>query len=171
MSPPDFTQAVARLLSDRVLRERFRADPESVAVALTNNATDRSLVAGLDSAQLEMQAETLLAKRRHQVAARLPKTWALSESAPGLFDAYAAERPWPRGHRRHEHDSLAFIRWLAEHDRAWQFAEMARLEFQLSSRRVRLRRIHGANTWPGWLLLFRTRSGIRVWQLGGRRRT
>lgn len=135
----DFVSALARLLTDRTLRDRHREDPEAVADALDCMGYDADKLIALDPAQIAEQADGLIRKRYHEVRALLPETMAhLGGRATRLFFEFA-ENHWPDGHRRHQEDALAFCRSLviAGHCREAKF-EQNLLRFQLKRKRFGL---------------------------------
>lgn len=104
--------AIATLLSDRDLREQFRNSPQAIAEHLGLAGAELELVARLDPAGLEQQAETLLNKRWHEVQKLLPMTLSsLGSEAAELYRFYAQQQ-WPQGHRRHLLDAAGFIAFL-----------------------------------------------------------
>lgn len=116
----DLVTALGRLLSQAEERRRFALDRQAwlEPLGLAEEA-ERELVLGLDLGELEAQARVLIEKRAGEVAERLPRTRSrLGEDFAPLFARFA-ERGWPRGHLRHLHDALDFLRWLrAEAPRA-----------------------------------------------------
>ena len=102
------TQALSRLLSERGLREAFRADPRAAASQLQIDPAERPTFVALDPDALDLQAEGLLHKRLREVRALLPETFAsLGEDGDDAFLDYA-ESYWPQGHRRHQDDASRF---------------------------------------------------------------
>jgi hypothetical protein len=71
----DEVSLLARLLGDNELRRRFVDDSQRVAQELTDDPASMEFLMRLDPLQLEAQAETLIAKRQHEVAQFLPETW------------------------------------------------------------------------------------------------
>lgn len=108
-----FTAALARLLTDRDLRLRFRTEPEHVCNSLGLNDTDAQQLIAVPSEQLDAQATGLIRKRYHEVTRLLPET--MSRLGSRRFELFAefAEQFWPQGQRRHEIDALQFCRHLA----------------------------------------------------------
>ncbi|MGZ0172527.1 MAG: hypothetical protein ACKVHE_23555 [Planctomycetales bacterium] len=159
---PDAEVAVlARLLSDVELRRRFVEDPERVALEITDAPLLVTFLVGLNPAQLEAQAVTLVSKRQHEVSELLPKTWRrLGATAASLFRAYAAGSVWPGGHTRHLQDAEAFARWLTtKADCRPEMAEWNRVRFALSGRRAEIRFVRGRGARCGFQLLFRHSNG------------
>jgi hypothetical protein len=107
----DVTTALGALLADRSLRQALRRNPSEVALRLGIPEADLN---ALDPEDLEIQAESLIDKRRSEVFKRLPRTVALlGDRASGLFREHAGGF-WPEGHRRHEGDAARFGGFLAE---------------------------------------------------------
>ena len=151
---------LSRLLSDSQLRQRFRADPQRVAVELTDDAADVTFLLSLDHGQLEAQAETLVSKRQHEVAQLLPLTWKqLGHEATSLFRAYASKAAWPEGYTRHLCDAVEFGLWLSRRSQhtpvglGWN-----RVRFAASSRRLAVRIIRDRRVRCGLQILVRQRS-------------
>lgn len=106
----ELTTALGALLSNRSLRETLRRDPAEVARQLQVPESD---LGALDPEALEIQAESLIEKRCHEVSKRLPRTMALlGDRAASLFRDHA-EGFWPEGHRRHLLDAAGFGGFLA----------------------------------------------------------
>ena len=115
MSRLDAVNVMGRLLRDRELRHRFSIDRQAVIEELGVDPDQASFVIGLDVHQLDNQAESLVRKRRSEVAGLLPVTWKrLGTDAGNKFAAYADQSPWPEGHRRHFHDAAMFCKFLHE---------------------------------------------------------
>jgi hypothetical protein len=108
---PELTTALGALLSDRNLRETLRRNSGQAARQLQVPESD---LRALDPEALEIQAESLIEKRRNEVAKRLPRTMALlGHRASGLFRDYAGDS-WPEGHRRHLLDAARFGSFLTD---------------------------------------------------------
>lgn len=108
----DLTTGLTRLLSDRALREEFKADPEKVSAALGIDEDDWKAFRSLDPEGLDAQANTLLSKRLWEVSGLLRATMrGLGAQARPRFMAFA-EAFWPRDHRRHFEDAVAFCDYL-----------------------------------------------------------
>lgn len=107
----DSVTAMSRLLSDVNLREQFRSQPREVARQLGLVGEDLEHFVRIDVAGLDRQAEALLSKRWHEVAALIPDTIAEADNAQELFQFYAT-RNWPVGHRRHQEDARDFLQFL-----------------------------------------------------------
>jgi hypothetical protein len=106
---PDLTTALGSLLADRELRRTLRRDPREAALRLGISEGELN---GLDPEALEIQAESLVDKRRYEVFKRLPRSMKqLGARAPELFREFA-EGFWPAGHRRHELDAARFADFL-----------------------------------------------------------
>jgi hypothetical protein len=152
---------LARLLGDNALRQRFIADSQQVTRELTDDPGCIEFLASLDHLQLENQAETLVAKRQHEVAQLLPETW----KRPGgisssLFKSYAAESDWPDGHNRHLKDAESFGTWLVGHAKGeLVMTELHRVRFLLSRRRLEVRIVRGGLIGFQLQILFRQRGG------------
>jgi hypothetical protein len=111
----DAVRALALLLTDAPRRAQFATDRGAVLDALGVPAPERPMLLAVDVAELEVQAAGLIAKRRHEVAERIPRTAAaLGCRFTGLFDAYAVQH-WPEGAGRHPRDAHAFCAWLRDH--------------------------------------------------------
>ena len=128
--------ALGRLLSDPDARAAHRADPEAWCAAAGGASSAREVLCELDPDELAVQAQVLLDKRRGEVVERIPRTAArLGDELAPLFQRYAPAT-WPRGHLRHLHDALGFLRFLqreapaAPHslDEAFLEADLARRE-------------------------------------------
>ncbi len=115
MSQPAAVKMLGLLLRDRELRHRFAIDRSAVLQEFGIAPDQASLFCVLDSGQLDVQAESLIRKRRFEVARLLPKTWLrLGRQAPVKFRQYVDQSPWPEGHRRHLADASMFCRFLRE---------------------------------------------------------
>jgi hypothetical protein len=157
----DLTHALARLLTDRSLRRRFRADRSAVSRELSLQPDDAAILCAIDPPELDAQAQSLLAKRLGEVARIAPRTWkALGIEGVRVFDDYASDH-WPTGHMRHPHDALAFLRFLTARGLPHDTIETLRLEARLSRCRCRIRLIPRAGLWqlPAIYYGWRTRSG------------
>lgn len=142
----EFTPLLARLLSDRRLRERFAADRAAVAAELSADTAMREALLALDAAALELQAQGLVDKRRGEVANFLPLTLEnLAGEASALFDAHA-QQFWPQGHRRHLNDAVAFAAFLQQRGKPVDSGELNRLHFIERKRFLRLALIRRATT-------------------------
>jgi hypothetical protein len=131
----DFTTALARLLGNAALREKFATDPSAVAEQMGIRDEDRASLIALPSAELEFQAGTLLRKRFHEARKLAPKTFSqLGQESWNRFKNYA-DSHWPEGHQRHVLDALAFC----EHLQTPSNSERNRLHFIASRRRLMLR--------------------------------
>ncbi len=160
----DLTTALGRLLSDAALRREHVRDPRALARRLEVDAAHLAAFLGLDRDGLEIQAETLIAKRFHEVAGMLPETTArLGATARARFFEFA-ETAWPTGHRRHLADAVAFCRFLARRGGPRPCdAEFNRLGFALDRRWLALHLVrrypNPARHRAALQILFRRRDG------------
>ena len=160
MAGIELTSALARLLSDRDVRRRFRADPRRVASDLSLSSHDASILSAIDPVALETQAQALIDKRRGEVSRIIPRTWALLSGPTQIFEEYAV-RAWPAGHRRHPLDALGFIRFLIGRGLPHDCVERLRLETGLSRPRYRIALVTHCGRWrlPALYLSSFTLSG------------
>lgn len=157
---------LSRLLTDAALRRRFAEDPARVAEELTSDTEQLAFLSSLDATQLEAQAETLIGKRRHEVAQILPQTWRqLGTAAADLFQSFVDASPWPEGHRRHLVDADAFAGWLVEQTpRRPIQSEWNRIRFILSARRMSVNFVRDRPGPCGLQILWRHRNGrLQQW--------
>lgn len=113
MQSLSLVDAVARLLTDRRLREHFEQDPRAVADRIGIEAESYLEFTRLDASSIARQAEGLIEKRLQEVISMAPKTTnKLSNNLRELFQFYA-EKYWPTGHRRHSLDAMHFLEFLA----------------------------------------------------------
>jgi len=107
----DAVTALGRLLSDPAARAAFAADRDAWLAVV--DPPERTTLRGLDAAQLEVQAQVLVDKRRREAAAFLPETLRRlgADGYAVEFGRYAPTH-WPRGHLRHPRDALAFLEHL-----------------------------------------------------------
>lgn len=156
----DEVSLLARLLGDAEVRRRFVGDSQLVARELTDDPATVEFLMRLDHLQLESQAETLVAKRKHEVSQLLPETWErLGSSSASLFKSYAAESIWPDGHDRHLKDAESFGSWLVGRARSeLVMTELHRVRFLLSRRRLSVRIVRGGLIGFRVQILFRDRS-------------
>lgn len=113
MSQLDAVKTLAMLLQDRELRHRFASDRMAVVRELGVAADQIPFVCELDTQQLNDQAESLIDKRRSEVARLLPQTWLrLGAEANQQFLRYSDQAPWPEGFRRHFIDAAMFCQYL-----------------------------------------------------------
>ncbi len=160
----DLTTALARLLSDARLRREYTLDATALAHRLDVDASHLEGFLGLDRDGLEIQAETLVAKRFHEVASMLPETIArYGEAARQKFFDFA-DSTWPTGHRRHLEDAVAFCRYLKRQgDPGPSERECNRLYFMWQNRKFALHFVrrfpYGARNRPALQLLTRGRDG------------
>lgn len=114
MSTPDFTSALARLLSDQRLRDLFVRDADEAARRLGLVDADAAAFRVLPARQVNVQAQALIDKRFREVQKLLPRTIArMGTAARSQFAEYASAY-WPRGHRRHLEDAYRFGRYLLD---------------------------------------------------------
>jgi len=157
------------LLGDVELRRRFIGNSQQVARELTDDPATIEFLMKLDHLQLEKQAESLVSKRQHEVAALMPVTWQqLGGTAVSRFRNFAAESSWPQGHTRHISDAEAFSSWLFERQvRELEIAEWNRLRFRLTDRRLAIRILSNGQILPRLQILLRQKDGrIRDYMYG-----
>lgn len=160
--PAEFTTILGRLLTDPELRRRFRRDPASAARALD---ADPSSLAAIDPDGLDLQAETLLEKRLHEVSKLLPRTVAgLGIRGAPAFREYACAH-WPEGHRRHAEDAAAFGSFLRERGFPLCRSELNRHLFTMGSASWAIHLVAdarvGGRSRRAIQLLFRRRGVVR----------
>ena len=113
MSQLDAVNALGQLLHDQQLLKRFMENRESVIEELAITQDQSAFFLNLDGEQLKTQADSLVHKRRGEVAELIPNTWhRLGEKAIYSFNQYVAESKWPDGHRRHFLDASQFCEFL-----------------------------------------------------------
>ncbi len=113
MSQPAAVKSLGLLLRDRELRHRFARNRSAVLQEFGVGPDEASFLYALDAGQLDVQAESLIQKRRAEVARLIPSTWLrLGRQAPLKFRQYVEQSPWPEGHRRHFADAAMFCRFL-----------------------------------------------------------
>ncbi|MBI3898015.1 MAG: hypothetical protein HY308_06930 [Gammaproteobacteria bacterium] len=132
----DFTTALAKLLTDRDLRDLFRRDRDECTRQMSIRESDKPAFLALAPEHLDAQAETLVRKRLCEVRRFLPKTFRqLADRAESLFFAYA-QTFWPQNHTRHREDAVTFGRYLVDHVRGTLYLpEYHRLQFTFENRR------------------------------------
>ena len=162
----DLTTALGALLADRALREALRRDRSEAARRLQISEAD---LEDIDPEVLELQAESLIDKRRHEVSKRLPRTMALlAGRGPELFRDYAGGY-WPEGHRRHGVDAARFGGFLAERGLPLCRSEWNRAKFHAGTASVSVR--YARDAWAGGRprraleLFFRVGGTVRSWAL------
>ena len=163
MAGHEVTLALARLLSDRELRSRFSSHPAQVTRELKLNPCDAAIVQALDPTALSTQAESLIDKRRGEVARLAPRTWAmLGATGARIFNDYASGS-WPTGHLRHPQDALSFLRYLSRSGQPHDPIEALGLETRMSDRRRHVRVVRLENRWrlPALYCAWRTGRGWR----------
>jgi hypothetical protein len=136
----DFPSALARLLRDGALRERFSRDPVGAIADLPLEEGDRAALLALDPHDLEMQAGVLLHKRFEEVRRILASTFArLGDSAWPLFQEYA-RYTWPNGESDAWADASAFGEHLmTERRKDLLPAERNRTTFAVGAQRLRIK--------------------------------
>jgi len=103
---------LARLYTDAALRERFAAAPLAVGRELGLDAVEAAQLAWLSTAQLNLFANSLRGKRRHEVAKLLPLTCQLlGANFAALFERHA-DASLPAGSKKHLADALGFAKFL-----------------------------------------------------------
>ncbi len=113
MSQLDVVNALGQLLHDQQLLKRFIENRESVIEELGIAKDQSAFFLNLKDEQLKTQADSLVHKRRGEVAELIPNTWdRLGNKAISSFNQYAAEAEWPDGHRRHFLDAGQFCEFL-----------------------------------------------------------
>jgi len=158
----DLTIALGRLLSDAALRETLRRDPEAASALLGINA---ETLRELDPDGLEQQARGLIDKRFHEVAKRLPRTFAgLDVRSPGVFREYASG-VWPEGHDRHLQDAAAFGAFLERRGLPVCRSELNRVRFACGRMPISIRLAPdvwaaGRSRWAVQVLIRRA-AGVR----------
>jgi hypothetical protein len=162
----DLTTALGSLLADRALRDALRRDRSEAARRLRVSEADLD---GIDPELLELQAESLIDKRRHEVSKRLPQTMALlAARGPELFREYAGST-WPEGHRRHGVDAARFGGYLAERGLPLCRSEWNRAKFHIGTAWMSIR--YARDAWAGGRsrraleLFFRVGGTVRSWAL------
>lgn len=129
-----FPEVLAQLLTQAPLRQWFAQDPVACAAGLGLDQQVQQQIAALDAGSLERQAQSLIDKRRLEVGALLPATFArVGHTLPWHFAAHAAGS-WPTGEHRHVLDALAFARYLREQGLPLCRRELNFLQFQLRGR-------------------------------------
>ncbi len=107
----DQTQSLSLLLAKRALRKKLAEDPQGLQEELQLDDAALAFLRGLDSSDLESQADCLVNKRFHEVRGIIPRTVkGLGEEARALFRSHA-EEDWPVSHKRHLLDSEAFAKY------------------------------------------------------------
>lgn len=139
------TAILARLLTNRSLREAFFDAPETVAAQLTDQDDVRAFLVQLDRESVKAQAESLISKRQGEVATLIPTTWRyLGATAVQHFAHYTNRSEWPRGYRRHLLDALAFCDYLKQRNLPGLPSDERRwLRFQVAKSRCRVGFVSG----------------------------
>ncbi|MBD2576213.1 hypothetical protein [Oscillatoria sp. FACHB-1406] len=107
-------QFLARLYTNRQLREDFFTNPPDVARKWGIEEGSIQQLSTLDRAQVEFFASSLISKRLNQVSKFLPLTQkALGRDFSRLFVDYA-ETYSPSGIKKHWQDALAFCDFLQQ---------------------------------------------------------
>ncbi len=148
----DAVEALARLLSDSTLRERFCETKELVARQLCADESDIGILLSVDPAGLRRQADLLIAKRTRAVFALVPNSLSGRHK---LFVEFAGGH-WPEGHRRHDVDAWLFLRELNRIGLRYCLGEYVRLHSRLEPTNS-LWRFGFACTRRGW------RPGLAVY--------
>lgn len=140
MNTLDLNSALARLLSDGALRDRFAVDAALIANELGMSEANRSAFISLSAADIEFQAQVLIRKRLEAVKSVIPVTCAdLRDQLWPHFHNYA-RTAWLAGENKAQPDAIAFCRFLEEHTSIpIDAGEQFRLNFAASHRRVTLR--------------------------------
>ncbi|MDH5327319.1 MAG: hypothetical protein OEZ68_11625 [Gammaproteobacteria bacterium] len=134
-APDSAVGALAVLLSDRDLRQRFVENPLSVLPLWSLPESEQKMLLQLRADQLNIQAAILIRKRLREVAKWIPLTIeGLGADAYALFDQYA-ECYWPHTHRRHQEDAKRFCEHLKTKGYPYNRSEYNRVRFENSSRR------------------------------------
>lgn len=152
---------LGRLLYDSRLRGAFRADPARVLDGLGVCAADRPILLSIDAEALDAQAESLLNKRFHEVAKRIPGVLrVLGADARRHFLRYATAS-WPGGYDRHLRDALAFCRALrADGTDVVDPCEFNRLAFAAEGARLGIHCVRVSwRSLPALQVLFRNGQG------------
>ena len=137
---PDFVSALALLLKDARLRERFSAAPAALLEELGVRSADRPALLALRAEDLEFQARILLKKRFSAVSALVPQTCRrLGEEAWLLFQAHGSGF-WPSQDGGAIEDAKQFCEFLVRERRGESLnsSERNRMHFSLSPSRLRL---------------------------------
>jgi hypothetical protein len=107
-------EILARLYTEAGLRERFFADPRSVAKELRLTEAELQLLMRLPAAQVDFFARSLTHKRAREVSKLLPVTaQVLGKSFDAIFFRFA-ETYQPCGIKKHFDDALTFARFLRQ---------------------------------------------------------
>ncbi len=114
MSTPDFTSALAPLLSDQRLRDLFVRNADEATRQLGLVGADAAAFRVLPARQVNVQAQALITKRFREVQKLLPRTIARMGTAARTRFAEYASAYWPHGHRRHLEDAYQFGRYLLD---------------------------------------------------------
>jgi hypothetical protein len=137
----DLVTALARLLSDPVLRRDFARDRETLATELKIRPSDRPVFLQLVSEHLEFQAALLLRKRFEPIQHLIPATLStLPESGWPLFRQYATTGT---GKASASRDALDFLIFLRTSGLPINRVELAHIELLQSAARFTLRLTHG----------------------------
>ncbi len=165
----DFATALARLLRDGALRDRFAENPSGVTDHMQVTAEDAASLCESSYEDLECQADILLHKRFEAIKALLPSTLAkLSGQAFPEFRKYARFQ-WPEGEFRELLDAENFLSFLAiSSPFQCSYSDRSRLRFFQNTRGLGFYwapdlQIDGRCR-AGLQILSRTRkSGVREW--------
>lgn len=165
----DFPTALARLLRDGALRDRFACDQEAVIRELGVLPEEAGSFRQFSSDDLEYQAAILIRKRfdacRYFLRGTLAK---LGNDAFAIFSSYA-RLSWPESHRREFEDADAFILFLRKKLPSMvSRMDENRLRFLQRNRRVA---VNWSSEIParrrfrrGWQIFYRNwRGGFHEW--------
>lgn len=94
---------------DTKLREQYRSKLRKVAWQPGLVGEELEQLVQLNAASLDRRAQTLVSKRRYEVAHPIPDTISAVDNAHELFRYYTS-RNWPVGHRRHQEDARDYQR-------------------------------------------------------------
>ena len=109
-------RALARLYTDGALRGRFFAHLRPVSQELGLSDDEAAQIATISAIQVGRFADSLVAKRRHEVEKLLPLTRrVLGREFSAEFARYASA-PVPDGMHRHREDAIAFAAFLGNSD-------------------------------------------------------
>lgn len=144
MGLAEFQHLLARLYTDRDLRQRFHADPRAVAGEFGLDETDVARLRDLSSRQVSQFADSLLAKRCNEVEKLLP--WIHRALGPARFSSlfqHHAAHFLPTGNKKHREDALQFVALLERQlgvEPPW-LIDLARLEAAIVTAHTPARRL------------------------------
>ena len=151
--------ALARLLTETHLRERFFADPEAVGRTLDLSPEETRQMLSLSAWQVESMARSLQSKRLGEIRKLLPRSCsALQGRLAPLFRKYAAGSAAPQGVHKHRDDAIAFADYLLQNKETHSPEFRRTLRWERDSLRAAGRNIfmRPLILLPSWILL---RSG------------